>query len=572
MLRPRPLLRRHAVLATSLLALAATLTACGKKDAEPGTGEAAAGGDIGGTLVMAAPEPDILLPPLVAGVEGKKMTDLLFDHLAELKPELVTVGDAGFEPRLARRWSWSADSLSIAFEIDPRARWHDGKPVRAQDVAFTFALYMDKAVASPHASNFANVDSVTVRDSLTAVAWYERRSPEQFFELVHNLHVLPEHLLAGVPRAQLATAPYARAPIGTGRFRFEKWEAGQRLVLVSDTANYRGRARLDRLVLVALTDPSTGPTRLFTGEADLLDLLRPEVIAQVPQHPDVRMLAYPGLDYAFMQFNLQDGKRAAPHPIFSDRAVRRALTMALDRRAMMTSVFDTLSYLAIGPVTRVLSVADTTVVQLPYDTAAAAALLDSAGWRDANGDGVREKNGRPLRFKLMAPAISKNRLTYAVMIQEQLRKAGVQVEVEQLDFNAFLQRQAAREFDATMGAWHADPSPSAVRQTWTSEGATTGGANYGMYRSAAFDAHIDSALAAFDPAATKRHFRAAHEAIVADAPAVFLYEARPVLGIHKRIRTTGIRADAWWANLADWSIPASERLPRDGAPQVAARP
>jgi peptide/nickel transport system substrate-binding protein len=565
MRRSAPFLRRATIAAASLASL--SLAACGDKGNETSDD---AGDAVGGTVVISQPEPDILLPQLVAGVQGKMVTDQLFEPLAALRPDMVTVGDKGFEPRLAKRWTWSADSLSVAFELDPRARWHDGRPLRAEDVTFSFDLYRDPAVGSPHAENFTNVDSMTVRDSVTVVAWFHQRMPEQFYALVHNLQPVPKHLLASVPRAQLATAPFGRSPVGSARFRFERWEAGQRVVLVADTGHFRGRAKLDRVVLVHQADPATGPTRLFSGEADVLDQLRPEVVAQLPQHPEIRLIRYPGLDYAFLQFNLQDRKRSAPHPVFGDRAVRRALTMALDRKGMVRSVFDSLGATAIGPVTRAHSVADTTIAQLPYDPSAAGALLDSAGWRDANGDGVREKNGRPLQFTVLVPSISKNRLTYAVLLQEQLRKAGAKMDIEQVEFNAFLQREASRDFDAVIGAWHADPSPAGAKQTWSTAGAIPGGVNYGMYRSATFDAHVDSALASFDPAAAKRHYRLAYETIIADAPAVWLYETSPAMAVHKRIHVTGVRPDAWWASLADWSIPVGERLPRDGARQVAA--
>jgi peptide/nickel transport system substrate-binding protein len=231
---------------------------------------------------------------------------------------------------------------------------------------------------------------------------------------------------------------------------------------------------------------------------------------------------------------------------------------------MVRNVFDTLGAVAIGPLTRAQATADTTIAQLTYDLEGAKRTLDSLGWRDANGDGVREKNGRPLAFTLLTPVSSRNRVRLSVLIQEQLRAAGVKVNVEQMDFAAFMERMTARRFDAVMGAWHLDPSPAGVRQSWGTAGARgKDGSNYGSYESAAFDAHVDSAMTELDPARSKAHFRRAYETIVADAPAVWLYEPRLMAGVHTRLSLPGRRADAWWGGLAEWSVPASQRIPRD---------
>jgi peptide/nickel transport system substrate-binding protein len=200
-------------------------------------------------VVVATPaDADQLIPPLVATLQGKQAIDLLFDYLAEPVDSVETIGDAGFRPALARRWTWAPDSLSIAFELDPRARWHDGRPVRAADVRLSFALYTDPAVGSMHARDFDGIDSVTVRDSLTAVVWWRRRTPEQFFQIAYNLAVMPEHLLGGVPRGALATSPFAAHPVGSGRYRFGAWDRSRQLTFAADTANYRGRPRFDRVV------------------------------------------------------------------------------------------------------------------------------------------------------------------------------------------------------------------------------------------------------------------------------------------------------------------------------------
>src|SRR5688572_24460016 len=182
-----------------LLALAVILAGCndnGRENAESG-----------GTLVIStAADADFLLPPLVDGVSARQVTDLVFDRLAEIGNDLNTLGDAGFRPRLAERWEWSADSLAITFHLDPDARWHDGRPVRAADVAFTHDFYRDPAVGSPTAPLIRNIDSVSVRDSLTAVVHFATRMPEQFFNVVYQLHVLPSHLLKDLDRSQIRSA------------------------------------------------------------------------------------------------------------------------------------------------------------------------------------------------------------------------------------------------------------------------------------------------------------------------------------------------------------------------------
>ncbi|MFL5575262.1 MAG: peptide ABC transporter substrate-binding protein [Gemmatimonadaceae bacterium] len=563
-LPPRPTAARARRAAGLLASSALALLAAGCGGGRP---DAAAGGaaEHGGTVVIAtAADPDILLPPLVTSLQGKQVTDFLFDHLAEMGPALNTVGDAGFAPRLADRWEWAPDSLSIAFHIDPRARWHDGVPVRASDVRFTHRVYTDPAVGSPFTPVLANIDSVSVRDSLTAVVWYRRRSPEQFFDAAYQMQIVPEHLLKDVKPAELKTSELARHPVGTGPFRFVRWTPGASLEVVADTTYYRGRPKLDRVIWSVSPDFSAATTKLFAGEADLFEPLRPENLAEVAKHPELKVVTFPSLDYGFMQFNLREPKTRRPHPLFGDRALRRALTMALDRRSMVRNVFDSLGAVGIGPVVRAQATADTTIAQIPYDLAAAKRTLDSLGWRDADGDGYRERDGRPLAFTLLTPVSSKNRVRLAVLVQEQLKQAGVRVRVDQMDFSAFLAREIARDFDAVMGGWHIDPSPSGVRQMWGTAGSRgKDGSNYGSYESPVFDAYVDSALASLDPAKSKAYFRRAYETIVADAPAVWLYEPKPAAAVHKRLELPGRRADAWWAGLAEWSVPAAARIPRD---------
>lgn len=553
----------HRRTAVGLLAgiVLATTAAC-HHDASTTT---VAADDVGGTVIVAtAADPGILLPPLAASTQASAPIDQVYDRLADLGDSLNTIGDRGFRPRLSDRWTWAKDSLSVSFHLAPNARWHDGQPVRARDVAFSFALYTDPATASPLAPLLSNVDSVTATDSLTATFWYKRRFPTQFYDVTYNLYVLPEHLLARAPRDQLAGTEFARHPVGSGRFRFASWTPNQRLELAADPDNYRGRPQLDRVVWNVAPDFGTATIQLLAGDADFFENLRPESFGQTARLRTVRLVPYPSLDYGFLQFNLRaaDGS-ARPHPLFADRDLRRALSIAVDRDRIVRNAFDSLADVAIGPVPRALFPDWRQLRQLPYNVIAARALLDTLGWR-AGPDGVRAKGGVPLAFSVLVPTSSAVRQRLAVLLQEQLRLVGARVAIQPLDLNAFGERERAHTFDAVVGGWHTDPSPVSIRQTWGSAGSrVAGGSNFGSYESPAFDAQIDSALFTTNLAKARPHWLRAYQTIVDDAPAVWLFEPRLVAGVHRRVRVVGLRADGWWTRLGDWSIPARERIGRD---------
>ena len=531
-----------------------------------GTGErSGSNAASGGTLVVSAPaDAATIFPPHVYESIGANIRDQLYDRLADIGDDLNTIGDKGFKPQLADRWDWSKDSLSIAFHLNPRARWHDGQPVRANDVRFSFRLFTDTAVGSSASPEISNIDSVSIRDSLTPVVWYKQKRPEQFYDFVYQIYIMPEHVLKDVPPAQLRTSEITRKGIGSGRFRLVRWDPGQRVELVADTGNYRGRAKLDRVIWSIVPDAGAALAQVLSGQADLLELLPADQVHVVDSSKTVRAQSYPNLQYGFLGFNEIDPKNPSkPHPLFGDRQLRRALSMALDRRAMLQNVFGPVGRLLYGPFPRSLAFADTTLAAPPYDTVKAKALLDSLGWRQSAPGAVRQRKGQPLRFSLITLVSSRPRMAYAVLIQEQLRRVGVQADLEQLQANAAGARQFKRDFDAMLIAQSTDPSPSGYKQQWGTAGAPPTGQNWVSYHNPTYDALLDSALATSDPERVRAEMRRAFQIQIEDAPAVWLYESPTVAAIQRRIRTAPMRADGWWAHLADWTIPPNERLPRD---------
>jgi peptide/nickel transport system substrate-binding protein len=522
-------------------------------------------GPTGGILVVSAgADAETLFPPLVVSNQGRAVTELLYDKLADIGPGLNTIGDAGFVPKLASSWEWSRDSLTITFHLNPNARWHDGQPVTARDVQYAFKVWTDSAVGAVQRSALANVDSIAAPDARTARVHFHERTPEQFYALVYTLMPLPAHRLAALADTALHDAPEVRAPIGNGPFTFVSWTPRASLELAANAAYYAGRPRLDGVVFVVAAQGATVAARLLAGEADFLEALSPPDFAQLPADHSVRAQPYGGFDYAFVQFNLRDPAAAEhEHPLFADAALRRALTMGVNRTAIVRSVFDTLARTAIGPFSRTQWTADTTLVGIPFDSAQASRALDALGWIDLNGDGVRERGGRPLAFSLLVPASSRTRQAAAVLLQAQLKSIGARVTIEQADFNAFLDRAHRGAFDALISGAHTNPSPRGVRELWSTPGPGRGAQNFGRWSNATFDAQVDSALEARTATAVRAHFRLAYQAAIDDAPAIWLYEPRPFAGVHRRLNIGPLRPDAWWSGVATWSIDPAQRLPRD---------
>jgi peptide/nickel transport system substrate-binding protein len=237
---------------------------------------------------------------------------------------------------------------------------------------------------------------------------------------------------------------------------------------------------------------------------------------------------------------------------------------------MAENVFGPTGVVAHGPFNGRLSMADTTIHLPPYDTVAAKAMLDSSGWR-VGPDGMRAKNGKALRFTLLIPTSSVPRRRYGVLIQEALRRLGARVDLDLTDVSTLIARQHSGDFDAMLQTFLTDPSVGDTRQTWGTVGIATGD-NFLRYSNPAVDALLDSALIALDPVEAKGYASRAFQALANDAPAVWLYDLFFLGAVNRRITVVPGRADEWWENLADWSIPPDKRIDRDRIGLPAAKP
>lgn len=541
------------------LALASGAAACERRPS--------CSGDYCGTLVIAAAgEPDILLPSISELASTRDVTDQLFLKLADIGMSENTVGDEDFQPLLAQRWEWDGPT-TLVFHLDPRAHWQDGPAVTAGDVVFTFDVYTDSLVNSPFRSALRMISAVTARDSLTAVFRFRERYPEMFYDAVSHMRILPAHVLRTIPRDRWRSAAFGRAPVGDGPYRFVSWKAGESLELDADSTFFLGRPHIRRVIWRFTPNLQVAITQVIAGDADATEQLgSPDNVKRVQATASLATYPYRGSAYGYLCFNLAaPGDSTKPHPLFGDRELRRALVMAIDRQRLLHNVFGDFAKVPPGPMSQLFWIWDPEIRELPSDSAQAARLLTRLGWIDSDHSGVRSRAGQRLAFHLLVPTTSGIRRQYARLLQEQFRGIGVAVDIDEVDFSLFEERNRSGQFDAALDAWNTDPTPSSgVPQTWTAAG--LGRSNYGRYVNPAFDRLVDRAVReAANRDEARRTWRAAIELLNQDAPGIFLFAPDNVAAVQRRVTDVTIRPDSWLALLRTWRIPADRLTDRDRA-------
>ncbi|HEY7682373.1 MAG TPA: peptide ABC transporter substrate-binding protein [Gemmatimonadales bacterium] len=521
-----------------VLVMAAVLAGCGKGKGCPRC-------DL--LVIAATGEPQSLLPPLVVETVGRDISDQIYERLADLAAEAAPIEVNSYRPRLAARWE-RVDSLSWRFHLRPGARWQDGEPVTAGDVVFSFGAFSDSVLDPPARSSLSSIRSVSAEDSSTVVVRFDHFYPEQLYDATWHVRIMPAHIWRWITRDDWGADTAVSRLVGSGPYRVARWDRGQSLMLVADTAG-GGRARIGTVVWRFVADPEAALNLVLAREADLLEALgSPERVARVEGDPALRTVRYPAAAYGFLGYQLAPQARGA---VFGDRQIRRALNMAIDRSTIATAVYGPGSKAPPGPMSQLLWIWDDSITVLPYDTAAAVRILAAAGWMPAS-DGIRTRSGRRLGFDILVPSTSPGRRRLAEALQEQWRGVGAAVTVTAVDFPVFIERLGKGKFDSYIGAWLDEPSARSIAEQWTEAG--IGDLNYGRYVNRAFDRQLKEAVATDDVSRARRAWRAAFDTLNADAPALFLYAPVNVAAVARRVEGLSVNPYEWLGGLSAMSL------------------
>lgn len=504
------------------------MIACGAPPRAPGVAVYASGTD------LESANPLVTVHPLSRQVQRYA----LFTTLARYDSALHPI------PYAARSWHWSADRRTLRFELEPQLRWHDGVPTTARDVAFTLLAARDPATGYPRAGDLAAVDTVIARDDSTVDVRFD--PPQPAFPLVLcELPILPAHLLAAVPRRAMRTAAFDLAPVGNGPFRFVARVPGQRWVFARNDdfpAALGGPPTLRGFVIAVVDEATTKFAGLASGELDVAGI-SPSMAALVARDPTLRLVQYPILFETGIVLNTH-------RPPFNDVRVRQAISLSIDRDRIVRAALDEFGRPASGPVAPGVPFADTTPPL--FDPPQADSLLDAAGWR-RDADGRRTRGGRPLAFDLLTVGTADGALEQ--LVQADLAARGITMRIRQMELGAFLSEARARpkRFDALVTGVSGDPSLAFLRAMFESRQA--GGAlDYADFHEPGLDADFARASSARTETERGAAWRSVQAELARQEPVVWLYHARGVQGVTRRLRGVTMDLRGELATLAKWRL------------------
>lgn len=540
-------------LALALLVLPFGFAACG--DGDGGSSAPAARPEVpeaeryGGTVVVAGRN-DIASMNAFTTLDiesAQHQAHLLFVTLLRADPREEPL------PHLARSWSFDDDSASVTFELEPGLTWHDGEPVTARDVVFTFETVRNPAIGYHDRPHFDAWEGVELLDEHT-LRFTVRPAANLFYGWT-RLAIMPEHILGDVPPAELATHPFGtRAPVGNGPFRFVERVPGDRWVFEANPEfpdELGGRPYVDRYVYRVIADDATQATALRAGEVDLLITASTSNIRRLAADTAVRLIPTDDRDYSFIAWNPR-------RPLFAEPEVRRALTMAIDRQGIVDAVLEGEGTVGVGPVGPWHWAFDSTNAPLPHAPDSARAVLAAAGWTDGDGDGVLERDGRPFEFTMYVTPRDTWR-SIATIVQSNLREVGIDMEIEVREASSLqpLVTTPDRRFDAFMLTWVPDQTLE-DRAMWSCD-QLAHPVHFSSYCNPDLDAVLDSLLFVTDRDAYAGLVRRYNEILSADQPYTFLYH--PTHHAAARVELRGVEMDVRgnWVSVTDWWLEPSAR-------------
>jgi peptide/nickel transport system substrate-binding protein len=549
--------RKLEVLRSACLALllaGGVAIGCGREPAPPasnGAEQPAGAPRQGGTAVTGwVAEPGGVNELIVPSSQvTNEMLFRVFLHLLEEQPDFREHPPT-FAPQLAKSYEWSPDHKTLTFHLREDVVWSDGVPVTAEDVRWTWQAQIHPDVAWDSVDQKQWITDVEVVDPHTARFHFSRAYAKQLLDANEGV-ILPKHAWGKLPFSEWRQNNdwFKDNLVVSGPFTITSWTPQQQVMLQRNDRYYeKSLPRLDRVVIRLAPDQASALAQLLNGELDFVPQVAPSDAPQVKANPKLELIPYWFNLYVSVVWNND-------RPLFSDPEVRRALTLGIDRQTIVETLLGPYGRIAVSPILTSVWAHDKSIKPWPYDPAEARRILAAKGWKDTDGDGVLDRNGKPFAFELLTNAGNRARADATVMIQDQLKKVGIRVTPRQVEFNTLLDQTTDGTFDASMMGYSLDTSldmSTTFHSRWIGDGN-----NNARYRNPEMDRLLETAASQLDMLAQRPYLEQIQQILHRDQPLTLLWESMRLTATNKRLRN--VKPTQSWSlfNLKEWWIEPS---------------
>lgn len=551
-----------------ILVLLTLLVSCSQTSSPPGTSSTADAPSSQEPSILRIGwkgAPDTLNPPMAFLTDSYTIFNLVYDTMYELAL------DNSFTPSLADSVTTSPDGKVWTYKIHPGIRWHDGEPLTAHDIAFTYNFYHahpEFPYLPIYTEQFA---SVTAPDDATVVITLDTPLPNLDSQLLF-MYVLPEHIWAKYAADNTAADYDNRDLVGSGPFKLVGYETNEYVHLAANPDYFGEKAKVDEVVFQTFANADALVQALQTGQVDLITEIPKTALATLRNAPNIKLATGSALSTEisdiFMnqmdpaQCPTADGGECTGHPALRDRTVRLALAHATDKQQIIDVLLLGLGKpgLTLLPDTLTPWYNDS-LTDYAFDLAKANQLLDEAGYKDSDGDGVREMpdGTQPLRFRLLWADDTPDAPRMAELVSQSWRQIGIAVEPQTFSADALLALCCpAYDYDIIIWGWTTDPDPNILLKVMTSA-AIPNGSNETGYTNPDYDALYQQQATEMDPARRKALVWQMQQMVFADVVYIVPYYAQAAQA-YRTDRFTG------------WLIDQPSLMLEDHASLVQVRP
>ena len=538
----------------ALCCLALTAAACGDSERDQGSTRS-----LEQTAIVAYSYDIIGVNELTSGATPIQTALLYFGLFATLVDEQADYeqGPPTFAPRLAESYEFSGDHKVLTFHLRKDVTWSDGVPITAEDVHWTWQAQTHPDVAWSFADAKRRIENVEVVDPHTVRFHFSEVYANQLLDANQGV-ILPKHAWSQLPFDQWRGNNdwFLDHLVVSGPFTLESWEPQQRYVLRRNESYYEtGFPKIDRIVFQIIPEPASQLAMLRSGQAHFVEFVAPSDAHLVENDSDLRLESFLARYFFVIQWNVS-------RPLFAEREVRQALAMGIDRQAITDSLYHGYAAPSYSPFTTNVWAHHKGLEPWPYDPVRAREILARHGWTDSDGDGILDRDGKPFRFELVTNTGNKVRMDLMLMVKEQLKLVGVEVDIRAMEFTALLVPLRNHDFDAVVAAFAMDTSLNTYH--YFHSRAIDDGYNWGVYSNPEVDRLIENIEQQVDQLAAKPLYDRLQEVLHEDQPGVFLYESRRLSGIRNTLRDVDPNAISSFFHLRRWRLVDPGRVGRGG--------